>query len=234
MHWCGNCLQRFNTLVVGFYHTIHLSIHPSNCSASLSFFPFLRLISVPCFPIPSFIWTSVLHFSISCLTPSSVHLPILDLFSSLLHVFILTTTSPNELGQKERKKKKELNYLEHLTHFEWHAELNPYPWARRHCPLHKLVIHCWYSTLCTHTQLSWNIFQPNSCLLAFKDYSIVGLVLSCLSSDVPHHIGTKTVFLHCHSLLSYVTAGWPPWVLAHDLFFYIWERCLPLACVKNA
>lgn len=58
--------------------------------------------------------------------------------------------------------------------------------AHRLGPPHKLAIHCGHSSL--RRQMSWDIFQPSSCLLAFMDDSIVGLglVLSGWDMTTPY------------------------------------------------
>lgn len=102
--------------MVGLYHTIHLFIYPT--TAALPFFPDLCFISTSFHASLSltlyyFLFNIIPHLSIPCLTPSSIHVSILDSFPpSCIYSFIQLQWSPkmNWGKKKERQRKKLITY----------------------------------------------------------------------------------------------------------------------------
>lgn len=160
--------------MAGFHHTIHLSIHPT---ASLSFVPSLWLISVPFFLIPSFVWTSVLSL-ISSFPAWHHHPSIYPFLTSFPPSGMLLSCDKSVQMNWVKKKKKTKKTQKRKNRTDWSIwdALNDIqswifclePGGLYHNTSGKYTANTVHYAHCRHTLPSWNIFQPNSCLLDFK------------------------------------------------------------------
>lgn len=119
--------------------------------------------------------------------------------------------------------KEEFNCLKHLTHFDWHIELEAL--STRNASRTLLIQHN------TYTADTSNCFVTSFSLINahYTSRTTVSWAL-CLSYDVPQHTDTKTAFLLFHYFLSYVTTGLHRcWFVASSTS----DRCLPLGLLSK-
>lgn len=198
--------------MTGFHHTTHLSIHPTE---SLSFVPSLRFIYVPHFTYLQ-VYLNFCSMILSLISSFLVwhHHPSIYPFLTSFPPYPRTRVS-KWTGSKEKKEEKRKNSTDWSI---WDA-LNDIknlifclePRGLYHNKYTADTIHYAH---CRHTLLSWNIFQPNSCLLDFKAYCRPCFVVFAWWRTTPHRhkdfiLALSFLAVLCNSRLA--SMGSRPW-----------------------